>query len=156
METFLRLGRWSVLAAGVLVPVVALAGVGAHAWRMQAPPQSEEDLRERLDLGAHRLIGWSDATSEQQALIEATLDEAAPTLWDRHVERAARHVEFLGLLSVERVDREALEALRVEAVVSFDELSRDLVGTIADIAESLSFEQRRALLQHHDALCNLD
>jgi Spy/CpxP family protein refolding chaperone len=152
MTKFLRFGRWPLAAAVVLVPVAALAGAGMHAWHMHQPPQSEEELRERLSVGAGMVYGVVDATPEQQASIDAILDDAAASLWDRHDEREARHAEIRAILTADTVDRKALEGVRREVVAAFDDVSQDVVGWVADAAEVLSPEQRREIAAHHDAL----
>jgi periplasmic protein CpxP/Spy len=152
MSKVLRMGRWPLAGAAVLLPVIALAGAGAHAWRGMGPPQSEEELRERMDHGADRILGAVDATAEQQAGLDAILDEAAASLWERHGERDARHAEIRAVLTADTIDRKALEGLRKDAVAAFDEVSADVVGWVADAAELFSPEQRRAIAEVHDQL----
>ena len=147
-----RVGRLPLLAAAVLLPVVALAGVGAHALHAHTPPQSEAELRERMNGPAERVFEWTNATPDQQARIGAILDDAAAGLWERHDEREARHAEIRAILTADTIDRKALEQVRRDVVDAFDEVSKDIVGYVGDVAEILSPEQRQALAAHHDEL----
>ena len=58
----------------------------------------------------------------------------------------ARHEQARDLLLGETVDRDAIEAMRVEAVDRFDEVSQLFVAVIADVAEVLTVEQRQELI----------
>lgn len=145
-----KLARFSLVFGALLVPVAALAGAGAHAWRAFGPPKSEAELRERLDHGAQRAFSATDATVEQQAAVGAVLDDAAASLWGRHAERQDRREAFRAVLTADEIDRVALEVLRKEVVATFDEVSFDVVGYVADVAEIFSAEQRRALAALHD------
>ena len=86
------------------------------------------------------------ATEEQQAEIEGILEPLFDQLSDMHADHEARHDEFRDLLLAEDIDRDALEALRVEGLDRFDEASQLVVTAIADVAEVLTVEQREALV----------
>jgi Spy/CpxP family protein refolding chaperone len=89
-----------------------------------------------------------DASDEQKdratEIAESAFDALAPML---STHREGRE-QMVALLSEETIDREALEALRAELVARFDTASRTLAGSLADLAETLTPEQRAELLEH--------
>ena len=86
-----------------------------------------------------------DATDEQQkkivALVTALAKEAKPLRENMMASRKQVH----DLLLAETIDREALEKMRVERIAEVDQLSKNVVTAVADVAEVLTVEQRRTL-----------
>jgi Spy/CpxP family protein refolding chaperone len=143
--------RRIVLIAGSLVLVAVVAGVAANAfgrghWGHRG--HDPEAMKEHLALGVEHALRRVDASEEQKLrgveIAEATFDELAP-MFASHRESRERLLE---LLSAESVDREALEALRAESFARFELASRALLGGLADLAETLTPEQREELLEH--------
>ena len=58
--------------------------------------------------------------------------------------RATRK-EIHDLLLADTIDRTALETLRAERLADAEQISKNLVGALADVAEVLSPEQRKVL-----------
>jgi Spy/CpxP family protein refolding chaperone len=99
---------------------------------------------------ARWLVRFVDGTPEQEARVTELLAAAAPdfeALHERH--RDAREA-FFAALSAERVDRDALEALRAGELAAAEDASRKLVGLLADVAEVLTPEQRAELARFAD------
>ncbi len=109
-----------------------------------------EAMKEHLALGVERMLRHVDASDEQKdratEIAESAFDALAPML---ATHREGRE-QMVALLSEETIDREALEALRAEWVARFDAASRTLAGSLADLAETLTPEQRAELLEHRD------
>lgn len=146
------LGRIGLAAALVVVPAVALAGAGVHAWRGHQPPQSEAEVHERLDAVAEKAMDRVEATPDQRAGITSTLDDLAGRLWAFHQAHAERHAAVRAVLTADTVDRKELEKIRKEAVSDIDDISADVVDAVADIAEILTPDQRRDLAEMADEL----
>jgi len=139
-----------------VVPVFGLATLGVVALGAGAaaaghrfpfhPPISPEDARA---MGEQRLafaLEAVDATDEQKDAIDAILAEAWGQGETFRAEHEARHEEAVELLSAETIDRDALEAMRVEGVERFDEVSQVFVQVLADIGDVLTVEQRQELI----------
>lgn len=86
-----------------------------------------------------------DATPEQAEKITALIAAVARDMKPVHEDMHAAGREIRSLLTAETVDREALEKLRAERLAEADRLSRDLIDTLADVAEVLTVEQRKVL-----------
>ena len=145
--------------AFVTVPVIGLALLGTvtagaamrgrhggFPFHPGGPGNIEEHravAQERFQFALDRI----GASEEQQAAIEAIIEPAVEQAIDMHADHEARHDEARDLLLAETIDRDALEAMRVEAVDRFDEASQLFVTAIADVAEVLSVEQREALVE---------
>ncbi len=108
-----------------------------------SPEEHRAFAQERFQFALDRI----GATEEQQAEIEAIIEPAVDQAMDAHADHEARHDEFRDLLLAESIDRDALEAMRVEAVDRFDEGSQLFVTVIADVAEVLTVEQREDLVE---------
>jgi Spy/CpxP family protein refolding chaperone len=106
-----------------------------------------EHAREHAELAAEWLLRSVDASDEQQArvreIVGASLDALAP-LAEEH---RAHHAELTLLLGEETIDRGALESLRAQELALADQASRTLAARLADLAETLTAEQRAELLE---------
>lgn len=146
---------WAAIAATVLALVVAgifASADGANAmgrghWGHHGD-RDPEAMKEHLAMGVERMLRHVDASDEQKdratEIAEAAFDALAPML---ATHRDGRE-RMVALLSEEAIDREALEALRAELVARFDTASRTLAESLADLAETLTPEQRAELLEH--------
>jgi periplasmic protein CpxP/Spy len=148
--------------AFITVPVIGLALLGTitagaamrgrhggfpfHPGGPGGPGDIEDHrafAQERFEFALDRI----GATEEQQAEIEGIIEPAVDQAMDAHADHEARHDEFRDLLLAETVDRDALEAMRAEAMDRFDEGSQLFVTVIADVAEVLTVEQREDLVE---------
>ena len=86
-----------------------------------------------------------DATPEQQQKIIALVTATAADLKPVTIRMRATGKEMKELLLATTVDRAALEKLRAQRLADAEKVSKDMVRTIADIAELLSPEQRKIL-----------
>lgn len=84
-----------------------------------------------------------DATPEQEAQIVALLTPVALNMKSKRGEMRATGEELHALLSAPTIDRAAVEQLRAEKLAEADEISKEWVDTIVDVAMVLTAEQRQ-------------
>jgi protein CpxP len=106
---------------------------------------SDEELRTRIERMVKHAAIEIDATQEQQEKIAALVTAAAKDLKPMHERLRATGKEIHNLLLADTVDRTALEKLRAERLADAELISKNLVSALADVAEVLSPEQRKAL-----------
>lgn len=86
-----------------------------------------------------------DATPEQEAQIVALLTPVALNMKEKRGEMRATGEELHALLSAPTIDRAAVEELRVEKLAEADEISKEWVDAIVDVAMVLTAEQRKVV-----------
>ncbi len=62
-----------------------------------------------------------------------------------HAQMHASRDEMKALLLADTIDRAAMEKMRAERIAEVDQISKDLVNAVADVAEVLTPEQRVVL-----------
>ena len=157
-RTVRRTILYGLLASGVLAAFVAArpiaAAVQGGGWRGFGHGRwghhggSPEAMREHVQVAVKWALRGVNATEDQQQRVSAILTgalEDAARLRDRH--RANREAFAAGLTGA-TVDRAALEEVRKAELALAEEASQLLVKTLADAAEALTPEQRKALLEH--------
>ena len=145
--------------AFIAIPVVGLSLLGSVAagaamrGRMGHPPfpppwahGGPAEHRAAVQEIIAQVLGELGATDEQRDQIDAILEPAAEQAEDFRADHEARHEQIRDLLLSETVDRDALEAKRLEAVDRFDEVSQLVTSVVADVAEVLTVEQREELI----------
>ena len=90
----------------------------------------------------HRLL--KRAYNRAKEIAATTFDAVAP-LADPHREHRER---MFALLGADEIDRGALEELRAAELALAEQASRAFVSALADLAETLTPEQRAELLEH--------
>ena len=148
------LGTSAVAAFVAARPIAAaVQDVGRAGWqswhgRFGHHGHGPEAMREHVQVGVKWALRSVDATEEQQqkvaAILTAGLEQAA-ALHERHAEN--REAFAAGLVAP-TVDRAAIEEARKAEIALAEEASLLLARTLADAAEVLTLEQRRALLDH--------
>ena len=106
---------------------------------------SDQEIEARIERMVKHVAIEIDATEEQQDRITALVTAAAKDLKPVHERLHATGKEIHNLLLADPIDRAALEKLRAERLAEAETISKNLVGTVADVAEVLSPEQRKAL-----------
>ena len=138
--------------ATVLGGIAAAASFSAFAHRggrggMHGPVDPAR-LEQHLDRMLGHLYVEIDATEEQKQrldpLVRQTVKDLVPLRQNLHAARG----EALKLLSQERVDASALEALRVRQMQLADEASRTVTRALVDASDVLNPAQRRKLAAH--------
>jgi Spy/CpxP family protein refolding chaperone len=111
---------------------------------------SPDDMQRRVEWMVGRLARRTDATSEQQAKLQAIAKAAVTDLHPLRQKFSDAHKRAHELLRQPTIDRAALEALRAEQIANADAASKRLIQALSDMAEVLTPEQRKALLDRFD------
>ena len=131
------------------------AGLGAllagAAWKAHSHGRhgafDPARLEEYLDRGLKHFYVELDATPEQQRRLEPIVKEAARELLPLREKLHAARRRGLERLTAPAVDRGAIESLRVEQLQLAETGSRRLAQALADVAEVLTPEQRKAIAE---------
>lgn len=128
------------------------AGVGykafAHGRRYGRGPIDPADLEKHVERMLEHLYVEIDATDEQKRALEPIVKQAANDLLPLRENLHAGRREAIELLTQDRVDPAALEALRAKQIGLADQASRRLTRAIAEAAEVLTPAQRKELAAH--------
>ncbi len=93
-------------------------------------------------------VGADDAQKTKLAAIsQSALDDLSPL----HEQLAATHTQVFTLLTQDSIDRLAVEDLRASQMQVADAASKRITQFIADVAETLTPVQRKALAEHFAA-----
>jgi periplasmic protein CpxP/Spy len=133
--------------AGLLGGVAAGVGFKAFAYRRHGS-MDPADLEKRLDRMLKHFYVEIDATEDQQRRLEPIVKQAAKDLLPLREQLHAGRREAIELLTQERVDPAALEALRARKIGLADEASRRVTRAIGEAADVLTPAQRKELAAH--------
>jgi Spy/CpxP family protein refolding chaperone len=89
-----------------------------------------------------------DATDAQKAQITPLVKQAMNDLLPMHDQLQAAHTQAIESLTMNPVDRSALEAARAAHLQLADQASKRLVQLIADVSDTLTPAQRNSLAAH--------
>ncbi|MHA1152676.1 MAG: Spy/CpxP family protein refolding chaperone [Alphaproteobacteria bacterium] len=106
---------------------------------------SEVEIEARIERMVKHAAIEIDATPDQQAKIIALATAVAKDLKPVHDRMRATGKDLHDLLLADTIDRAALERLRAERLADAEQISKNLVSALADVAEVLSPEQRKVL-----------
>jgi Spy/CpxP family protein refolding chaperone len=106
---------------------------------------SDADIEAKIERIVKHAAIEIDATQEQQDKIVALAAAVAKDMKPMHGLMRATGKEIQELLLADTIDRSALERLRAERLADAEQISKDLVSALADVAEILSLEQRKVL-----------
>ena len=146
------LGVGAVAAAFAARPLAAASGFGGHGFGGRwghHHRMSPEAMHEHLQVGVKWALRGVDATDDQQAKVSAILGSALGELHGLKERHLANRDAFRAALVAAAVDREALERIRRDELALAEEASRRVVAALADTAEVLTPEQRKALAERH-------
>jgi Spy/CpxP family protein refolding chaperone len=146
------LGAAGLAALFAARPIAAAAGWGGHGHgfgRWGHHRMSPEAMHEHLQVGVKWALKDVDATEEQQAKVSAIVGAALTDLHGLKERHLANRDEFRAQLTGASVDRDALERIRKAELGLAEDASRRLVAALADAAEVLTPEQRKALAERH-------
>jgi len=141
------------LAAGTVAGIGARAfahggwGGGWHRGGFMGAQLDPAALEERLDRMLKHFYIEIDATEAQKQQLAPIVKAAARDLLPVAGQMRGTRRQALEVLSQPSVDRSALEALRAEKLRLADQASRRLTAALADVADVLTPEQRRALAE---------
>lgn len=127
-----------------LVASEAASAFGRSHWGHRGHDPAE--MREHMALALDHMLRRIDATEAQRDRASEIADTTFDALFPLMGEHRESRERMVALLSAETVDRDALEALRAESFARFDDASKTLAAGLADLAETLTPEQRAELL----------
>ena len=128
--------------AGALAAGVGFKAFGHGRWHGRVDPAT---LDERVARMLQHLYIEIDATEAQKQQLDPIVKQAAKDLLPLREQLHTGRREAIELLSQERVDPAALEALRSRHVGLADEASRRLTRAIGEVADVLTPAQRKDL-----------
>jgi periplasmic protein CpxP/Spy len=147
--------------AGIAAAIGAtLAGVGAGVFAQGGPGGgwggpggwhgrhlSPELRAKHLDLMVEDVLDGIDVTADQKSRIKAIVAEMMKELQPLRQQRFETRRQAMEILTQPTVDRAAIESLRVEKLKVAEAASKQFTQGIANIAEVLTPEQRKALAE---------
>jgi Spy/CpxP family protein refolding chaperone len=138
----------ALVAAGIVAPGDGANAMGRGHWRHGGhdPEQMKEHLTDGVDFMLQRLDATDEQRTQATEIARSAFDALAPVV-EEHRQHRERMVALFG---AETIDREALEALRAQEMALLESASQSLLGSLADLAETLTPEQRAELLEHAD------
>lgn len=136
----------ALVAAG---PLAAASGFHRFGGRWGHHRMSPEAMHEHLQVGVKWALRDVDATEEQQAEVARIVGAALGDLHRLKEAHLANRDAFRAQLTAASLDRDALERIRKAELALAEDASRRLVDALADAAEVLTPEQRRALAERH-------
>lgn len=154
-------GLAAVLAVFAARPIMAAIqdGAGFHRpWRAGwgwggHHAMNPEAAKEHLQIATKWALRDIDASAAQQEQINKIIGGAVDDLFRLREKHKSNREAFAAQLGGANIDRSALEEVRKSEMALADEASRRFVQALADVADALTPEQRRALIervhQHH-------
>jgi len=151
-----RFFRWAavttaVAALATVVGIKAYAHVGGyggwHRHGFMGAPLDPAQMDAHLDRMLKHLYVEVDATEAQKQALGPIVKSAARDLLPLRDKHRAAHAQVMTLLTQPTVDRAALEALRASELKLAEDASRRLTQALADVADVLTPEQRKALAE---------
>jgi protein CpxP len=140
-----------VTLATLLGGAAAAVGFKAFAYGRRGGmhgPIDPAELEQRLDRMLKHFYVEIDATEEQKQKLEPIVKNAAKDLLPMRESLHAGRRQAIELLTQDRIDPAAIEALRARQLRLADEASRRLTRAIGDAAEVLTPAQRKDLAAH--------
>jgi Spy/CpxP family protein refolding chaperone len=129
---------------GIFLALIPLTAAACH-HRGHAGA-TDEEITERLEDGTEDVMDFVDASEEQTTKVKGIVSAAAKDVKPFREEHKTLRNEFQQALSAPNVDRDQLEGLRVNALDLADRASARLLSAVADIAETLTVDQRQKLI----------
>lgn len=150
-----RLWGRGLLAAALLIGLGGAGGfaMGVHKasamfWHGMGPgrldPQETSALVERK---VDRVLSHVDATPEQKGKVVAIAKSAVTDLTKLGFSPGEGRSKFLALFRADKIEPEALEALRAEQTAKWDAASKRFMQAMTEAATVLTPEQRRELTE---------
>ncbi|MFQ5565813.1 MAG: Spy/CpxP family protein refolding chaperone [Paracoccaceae bacterium] len=106
---------------------------------------SDAEIEDRVGRMVRHVAIEIDATPQQQDEIITLITAVAKDLRPLKDRMRATGMELQHLLTADTIDRAALENLRAARLAEAEQISKTLVGAIADVAEVLTPEQREVV-----------
>jgi periplasmic protein CpxP/Spy len=126
-------------------------GAGFHRpWRVGwgHHAMNPEAAKEHLQIASKWALRDIDASPAQQDQVNRILAGAVDDLFRMRQKHQSNREAFAAQLGGATIDRAALEEIRKSEMALADEASQKFVQALADVADVLTPEQRRALIEH--------
>ncbi|HZP91640.1 MAG TPA: Spy/CpxP family protein refolding chaperone [Burkholderiales bacterium] len=117
-----------------------------HRWHAGAA-HTPEEMRDRANRMADRLLDRVQATGEQRAKIKTIVDAATGALVAVRQKHFENRRALIDLFQQPAIDREAAQRLRAAEIQLADQTSTRLLNAVADAAEVLTLDQRKEFAQ---------
>lgn len=124
---------------------LAAAGIGAGAYARGRWSGGEPLSEAQIDRMLKHFYVEIDATEEQKRRLAPIVKEAVRDLQPLHARLRQGRAQAIELLTAERVDPAAMEALRAEKMQLADEASRRIARAVGEAGEILTQAQRKEL-----------
>jgi periplasmic protein CpxP/Spy len=153
-----RRGEHGRIALVMAIGLVLAAGLAFAGYRAQdsfghhgpfarhSPRLIREFIEFRVDRALEQVAASDEQKRQVQSILARGFDEHASAFETHEALRQQVHE----LLTAETIDHAAVEALRAEQVQRIDAVSRQLKDAVVEIAELLTPEQRRRLVELHE------
>jgi periplasmic protein CpxP/Spy len=143
-----------ILAAALLLGLGGAGGfaIGAHKgsaffWHAMGPGKlTPEQTAAMVERRVNRVLSRVDANEEQKAKVDAIAKAAVADLVKLGLPGEGRS-KFVALLRSDKVEPDAIEALRAEQSAKWDAASKRIAQAVAEAAAVLTPEQRRELTE---------
>ena len=126
-------------------PFVKKAGWGKRGHHRRFSEMSDAEIEKRVSRMVKHVAIEIDATDEQTQKITALVSAVAKDMKPLRGEFRSAGEEMQKLLTAGTIDRVAMERIRAERIATADKVSKELMNTVADVAEVLTAEQRQIL-----------
>lgn len=141
-----RWGKRALLSVGILLGLGGVA-IAAGPGMGHQHPRTPEEAKAHVDGMIDHMIGKVGGTEEQRGKLKGIAEQTVPRMAALHTEGRDIKNEVRDLLTADKIDREALEAARKDAIDLADRGSKLVVSAVADAAETLTPEQRRKIAE---------
>jgi len=144
METRKRVLFGSLIAACIVLAGGSIAyahGMGG----MRHGSMDPTEMAEHLQVHVAHVLDEVDATHEQKAQVKDIVAAATKDLEALHQQNGGIHKELHEIFTAPVIDRAKLETVRAEHMAALDAASKRCAAALADAAEVLTPEQRKAL-----------
>ncbi len=148
------------MLAGGLFSLLVAGGLGVYAYATPGMPwghrgghgscQQSIDVNragERAAFVSDWVLSRVDATAAQRQEVKTIIEDAVADLAPLREQHCGNRQALIDALGSETIDREALGQLRHETMQLMGTASSRLVDAVADAAETLTPEQRTALIE---------
>jgi|RhiMetdeSRZDD1v2_1073273.scaffolds.fasta_scaffold284877_2 periplasmic protein CpxP/Spy len=152
-----RFLRWAAIATavaalGAVIGLKAYAHVGGfggwHRGGFMGAHLDPAHLDAHLDRMLKHFYVEIDATEAQKQALAPIVKSAARDLVPLHDRLHAARDQAVALLTQPTIDRTAIESLRANQLALAEQASKRLAQALADVADVLTPEQRKALAEH--------
>jgi Spy/CpxP family protein refolding chaperone len=146
-----RFRRGWIIAATIFGTAVLLAGGAAlveaksGGWHHWHGDMGNEEFADHIELRVRYALKDVDATDEQKAQITTILQAAASDVHALAGAHESTHRQLHDIFLADTIDRDRLEAVRVEGLGLADQASKRVLQAVADAAQVLTPEQRAKL-----------